>query len=165
LNILNQLAGLSRRRDQLLIVANCHLTKPKSAAGIPDNGYGSPEYLRRNGTPKSIGELSKHVFVDYLDAFVAVSEVKWLRELAPEAKIVVQSTSLIAQQQAAIAGAGLVALPTYAAIPKSSLQKILPDHSIWRDLWMTVHSDNEYLSRIRAATQFLRSRLPLFLDT
>ncbi|WP_046828519.1 LysR family transcriptional regulator [Afipia massiliensis] len=129
------------------------------------NLYGSPEYLRRNGTPQSIDELSKHVFIDYLDAFVAVSEVKWLRELAPDARIVVQSTSLIAQQQAAIAGAGLVALPTYAAIPKISLQKILPDHSIWRDLWMTVHADNEYLSRIRATTQFLRSRLPLFLDS
>jgi DNA-binding transcriptional LysR family regulator len=99
-----------------------------------------------------------------LDAFVAVSEVKWLRELAPNAKIAVQSTSLIAQQQAAIAGAGLVALPTYAAVPKGSLKKILPDHAIWRDLWMTVHEDNEYLSRIRAATQFLRSRLPIFLD-
>jgi DNA-binding transcriptional LysR family regulator len=128
------------------------------------NLYGSPAYLDRCGTPQSGSDLSCHVFIDYLEAFIAVSEVKWLRELAPEAKVILQSTSLIAQQQAAMAGVGLVALPGYAAPAWTGLVQVLPKLTIWRDLWMTVHADSEYLSRIRAASRFLRSRLPVSLD-
>jgi DNA-binding transcriptional LysR family regulator len=127
------------------------------------NLYASPQYLRNHGHPKSAADLASHVFIDYLDAF-AISELKWLREFAPEARIVLQSTSLVAQQQAAIAGVGIAALPAYATGPKGSLVRLFPETTIWRDLWMTVHADNEYLSHIRAAAQFLKSRLPTVLD-
>ncbi len=124
------------------------------------NLYGSARYLEEHGVPKPPSDLRDHCFIDYLDAFVSVSEVRWLRELAPEAHIVMQSTSLIAQQQAAIAGIGLAALPAYAAPTGCGLVKVMPQKTIWRDLWMTVHADNEYLSRIKAAAQFLKAQIP-----
>ena len=85
------------------------------------NLYASPNYLRDRGHRASEADISGPHFSDYLDAFVAISEVKWLREIAPEAKIVLQSTSLVAQQQAAIAGVGIAALPAYAAGAKEAL--------------------------------------------
>jgi DNA-binding transcriptional LysR family regulator len=124
--------------------------------------YGSAEYLAETGVPKTSADLAHHRFVDYLEAFIAIAEVRWLRELAPAAKVVLQSTSLLAQQQAAIGGVGLAALPRYAAL-NTGLQRVLPDKAIIRELWMTVHVDTEYLSRIRAVSNFLRNRLPPLL--
>jgi DNA-binding transcriptional LysR family regulator len=126
--------------------------------------YASPNYLRDRGHPTSEADLAGHDFIDYLGAFVPISEVKWLREIAPEAKIVLQSTSLVAQQQAAIAGVGVAALPAYAAGARGALIRLLPSKSIWRDLWMTVHADDEYHTHIRSAVQFLKNRLPKVLD-
>ena len=62
------------------------------------------------------------------------------------------------------AGMGIAALPAYAAGAKGALIRLLPSKSIWRDLWMTVHADNEYHTHIRSAVQFLKNRLPKVLD-
>ncbi|OKO75599.1 LysR family transcriptional regulator [Bradyrhizobium sp. NAS96.2] len=165
--VVTQATNLGRREADISL-SMFELDAPKllcnKVGRFAVNLYASPQYLRNSGHPKSASDLASHVFIDYLDAFVPLVQLRWLRELAPEAKIVLQSTSLIAQQQAAIAGVGIVALPAYATGPKGALVRLLPETTVWRDLWMTVHADNAYLSHIRAAMQFLKDRLHIILE-
>jgi DNA-binding transcriptional LysR family regulator len=121
--------------------------------------YASEEYLEKEGIPEGESDLAKHRFIDYLEAFVPVSEVRWLCELVPEPRTVFYSNSLIAQQKAAIGGVGLVALPSYLASPDTRLVSVIPDRRVSRELWMTVHADTEYFSRIRIVSDFIRSQV------
>jgi len=165
--VVTQATNLGRREADISL-SMFELDAPKllsSKVGrFAVNLYASPQYLTNRKHPKSVSDLASHVFIDYLDAFVPLPQLRWLRELAPEARVVLQSTSLIAQQQAAIAGGGIVALPAYATGPKGALVRLLPEITVWRDLWMTVHTDNAYLSHIRAAMQFLEGRLRMILE-
>jgi DNA-binding transcriptional LysR family regulator len=121
--------------------------------------YASQEYLIRAGVLKDESDLENHQYIDYLEAFVPISEVRWLRELVPEARTVFCSNSLNAQQKAAMGGGGIVALPTYLASAETRLVNVMPTKKATRDLWMTVHADTEYFSRIRVVSEFMRSRL------
>jgi DNA-binding transcriptional LysR family regulator len=163
--IISQATNLGRREADISLtmfeVEAPRLVSDKIAR-FAVNLYASSQYLETHGHPKSTTDLANHVFIDYLDAFVAVPQLRWLREFSPDARIVFQSNSLIAQRQAAIAGVGIAALPAYAA--DRELVRLMPETTVWRDLWMTVHADTEYFSHVRAAVNFLKSRIPVVLD-
>jgi DNA-binding transcriptional LysR family regulator len=119
--------------------------------------YGEAEYLQRHGKPKSIDDLSKHVFASYVDDLVHLDSVRWLREVAADLKVVFHSSSMLAQMSAAAAGVGLVMLPTFAHPERFGLQRVLDEQTkVNRVLWLTVHQDLEYTPRVRAVVDYLR---------
>lgn len=119
--------------------------------------YGAAEYLRRHGIPETVEDLRNHVFASYVDDLVQLDTVRWLRELAPDPRVVFHSSSMLAQMSAAAAGMGLVMLPTFAHPERLGLQRVLVDQThVKRILWLTVHQDLEYMSRVRAVVEYLR---------
>ncbi|WP_086383320.1 LysR family transcriptional regulator [Caballeronia sordidicola] len=122
--------------------------------------YASDQYLAQHGQLDESRDLGNHRFIDYLDAAVEISELGWLKELVPESKATFCSTSLVAQQQAARSGAGIVALPVYAATGYPDLVEVAPERSTSRPLWITVHTDTEFLPRIRAVANYLKAEVP-----
>ncbi|MDO6575409.1 LysR substrate-binding domain-containing protein, partial [Staphylococcus pasteuri_A] len=63
--------------------------------------------------------------------------------------------SMIAQRNAARGGLGIVALPHFALSDQDSLIRIMPDLSVTRTLWLTVHQDLRHLPHIVALKKFL----------
>lgn len=122
--------------------------------------YAAPSYIARMGLPASVDELDTHEFVDYIDDLVSIPEVRWLHDVLVPSKIVFQSSSMIAQQNAAAAGAGLVLLPSFTAAEDKRLVPVLPQIvSVMRSTWLTVHEDHQYLSRIKAVQRFLKQSI------
>lgn len=120
--------------------------------------YASSSYLERSGTPTSIQELDQHDFVDYIDDLVAISEVRWLHEVLKPSRVVFQSSSMIAQHNAAAAGLGLVLLPSFSAADDARLVPVLASEAtVSRSIWLTVHEDHQYLSRIKTVKNFLKT--------
>jgi DNA-binding transcriptional LysR family regulator len=118
--------------------------------------YASPIYLQHRGEPRSPDELVQHDFVDYIDDLVSIREVRWLHDVIRPSNIVFQSSSMIAQHNAAAAGMGLVLLPSFAAARDDRLRPVLVGQvSVKRNLWLTVHEDLRHLRRIKAVLQFL----------
>lgn len=118
--------------------------------------YGSPAYLKARGEPRSLEELDQHDFVDYIDDLVSIREVRWLHDVLKPSNVVFQSSSMIAQHNAAAAGMGLVLLPSFAAARDRRLSPILVGKvSVKRDLWLTVHEDLRHLRRVKAVLHFL----------
>ena len=119
--------------------------------------YCSKDYLRRYGTPRTREDLDGHVFVGYIDDLLAINAVRWLDEVVTAPAMSFHSNSVFAQCNAAVSGLGIALLPTFVGEGVSGVQRILPDKvCVQRDVWVSVRTEQSHLSRVKAATQFLK---------
>jgi DNA-binding transcriptional LysR family regulator len=100
--------------------------------------YASREYVRNHGAPSSVQEAAVHDWVG-LDASMARHRcTQWLRQVAPDARIVVTSGSILGMVHSAKAGIGLAALPTALGDAEADLTRLfgpVPELTrIWRIL-------------------------------
>lgn len=112
--------------------------------------YAAPRYLAIHGSPSSLEDLSQHQFVGYVDDLVQLDSVRWLDELVLQPRMRFQSNSMLAQMSAAASGLGLVLLPKFSVVRETELVPVLPqDAKVTRQLWLSVHHDLQYSTRIR----------------
>jgi DNA-binding transcriptional LysR family regulator len=127
----------------------------KRTASVAMHLYCSPSYSRRRGVPRTLADLTDHDFVGYIEELLAIEAVRWLDDLVSHPRMVFHSNSILAQCNAAIAGLGIVMLPTFVAAGVAGLQRLLPDTSVQRDVWLSVRAEQGHLPRIKAVTKFL----------
>ncbi len=122
--------------------------------------YGSQAYFREHGRPESVAELARHWFTGYLEDMIQVDAVRWLEEVIAEPRMRFRSNSMIAQMTAAASGLGLVLLPRFAVENEPALQPVLErEIRVTRGLWLSVHQDLQYSSRVKAVLRYLEARL------
>ena len=121
--------------------------------------YAAPAYLARMGVPASRDAICDHAFVTYIDDLIQVDCVRWLDDVVRHPKVSFRSSSMIAQMNAAAAGAGIVLLPMFAVAGRDDLVAVLPQTGTTRELWLNVHADLRSVPRIRAVTRFLKGLL------
>jgi DNA-binding transcriptional LysR family regulator len=120
--------------------------------------YGSRSYLDQKGTPETPADLPRHSFVTYIDDLIQLNSVRWLDDVIKNPTVSFHSNSMIAQMNAAAGGLGLVLLPSFAADGRDDLVPVLHDRaSTTREVWINVHSDLQFVPRIRAVSSFLKS--------
>lgn len=118
--------------------------------------YASQRYLDLRGTPADLADLVNHHFVGYIDDMVQFDAVRWLDELVLRPAMSFQSNSMLAQMTAAASGLGLVLLPKFSVVNEPDLVPVLADSaSVTRMIWVSVHHDLQYSTRIRAVTRYL----------
>jgi DNA-binding transcriptional LysR family regulator len=118
--------------------------------------FASPAYLERRGSPVKIEDLQSHDFVDYIVDLVAIANVHWLLDVLEPDHVVFRSSSMAAQQNALVAGRGIGLLPYFSAKKEPRLEPVLPATvRVERELFVTVHEDIQFMSRVRALTRFL----------
>jgi DNA-binding transcriptional LysR family regulator len=84
--------------------------------------------------------------------------VRWLDDIIRNPPVSFHSNSMIAQMNAAAGGIGLVLLPSFAVAGRADLIPVLHDElSTSRDVWINVHSDLQFVPRIRAVSSFLKA--------
>lgn len=119
--------------------------------------YGSQAYFDRHGEPRSTAELVDHRFVSYIDDLVQVDTVRWLDEVVASPMISFFSNSMLAQMTAAASGIGLVLLPRFSVVKESDLRVVLArEVVVRRELWLSVHQDLKYSTRIKAVVEYLK---------
>jgi DNA-binding transcriptional LysR family regulator len=120
--------------------------------------YASQSYLDHNGIPESASDLGKHAFITYIDDLIQLDSVRWLDDIIKKPPISFHSNSMIAQMNAAAGGLGLVLLPSFATAGRDDLMPVLHHKlSTARELWINVHTDLQFVPRIRAVSSFLKS--------
>ena len=120
--------------------------------------YGSRSYLDRNGMPESVADLAKHDFITYIDDLIQLDSVRWLDDIIKKPPVSFHSNSMIAQMNAAAGGLGLVLLPSFAAAGRDDLVPVLHHKTATaREVWINVHTDLQFVPRIRAVSSFLKS--------
>lgn len=152
--------SLSRRDADLAIT----LSRPRAGRLVAQKIgtyclrlYGAPEYLKSRPEIRSDSDLADHDFIWFVDDHLDFEELRRIEKQARNVRIVLRSTSVTGQAQAALGGAGLAFLPCFLGDETPGLVRVLPETSVsTRDLWLVVHEDLRRVARVRAVADFLR---------
>ncbi|HLL60035.1 MAG TPA: LysR family transcriptional regulator, partial [Allosphingosinicella sp.] len=99
--------------------------------------YAAPSYLAAHPAIRSTQDVSHHRFVGYIGDLLHFPELDFLQHVAPEGATSLQSSNLVAQLKATLAGAGLCVLPAFLAGSEEGLVRVLPHEvSLTRSLWL-----------------------------
>ena len=119
--------------------------------------YAAPAYLGRHPPIAAPADLKGHRFVTYIEDLLHFPELDFVRQVAPEGCTALESSNLVAQLRATLAGAGLCVLPAFLAAGDPRLVRVLADEvTLTRSLWLIVHQDLAELARVRAVVRFIR---------
>jgi len=122
--------------------------------------YASKKYLEKNHCPANIGDLKRHVFVDYVDELIEIPALGWLRGTLGQMRILCSSTSPLSQLSAVRSNVGIGMFADYLAADEPSLCKVLPEQvRAQRDMWLTVHHDLRSDPRVSTVFHFLKKNL------
>jgi DNA-binding transcriptional LysR family regulator len=118
--------------------------------------YAVADYLKRYPAIASPDDLHAHEMIGYIDDLIFTPELDYLDEVSKGLRPRLQSSNLIAQMQATLAGAGICVLPHFLAVQDSRLLPVLPEAvAIIRSFWLIVHADLKDVARIRATMEFI----------
>lgn len=121
--------------------------------------YGSKEYLKNTQPIHTLEDLKSHTFVNYIDDLVYSPELYCLERLPIQLNANFRSSSILAQQIAVSAGAGLAILPKFLAEEKPELEQVLAqDVRFVHTFWMLTLVDLQHEPRIKLVWDFLRKR-------
>ena len=87
--------------------------------------YGGRDYLARHGSPSGLADLAQHAWVAFDESMGNHRATQWLRQVAPGARIVATSTSVLGTVHSANANVGLAALPMALGDAEADLVRVL----------------------------------------
>lgn len=98
--------------------------------------YASRKYIERHGKPERVEDLAQHALVGFDETMANHRASKWLRQVAPNARIVARNNSVLGLIYAVKAGLGVAPLPTALGDAEDDLVRVLgpiPELArIWR---------------------------------
>jgi len=155
-----RLVHLSRREADIVISLERPARGPVVVTKLTDYTlrlYASKQYLAAHKPIKTREDLRGHTFISYVDDLLFSKELQYLDELYRPESFALRSTSILAQHQATVAGAGIAVLPAFIAERDKSLRRVLPDEANFtRTFWMSVPAETRHLARMKATWDFLR---------
>jgi len=150
--------SLSKREADIAISLSCPQEGRLYARKLTDYRlglYATASYLDAHPPIDSRETLAGHDFIGYIDDLIFAPELDYIEaigQIAPRIK----SSSLVAQREATLAGAGLCMLPAFIAGAEPALLPVLADQvAITRSFWLIVHEDMRSLARIAVAADFI----------
>ncbi|XAH21084.1 LysR family transcriptional regulator [Xylophilus sp. GW821-FHT01B05] len=157
---LPRLVHLSRREADIVISLERPARGPVVVVKLTDYAlqlYAAESYLARHAPITTREDLRGHTFISYVDDLLFSKELQYLAELYRPTQFALRSTSVVAQCQAAAAGAGLAVLPAFLADREPALRRVLPgDARFIRSFWMSMPEETKHLARMQAVWSFLR---------
>jgi DNA-binding transcriptional LysR family regulator len=118
--------------------------------------YASRGYVEKHGKPERVEDLEKHPLVGFDETMTNHRTAKWLRQVAPNARIVARNNSVLGLLYAVKSGVGIAALPTALGDADEALVRVLgpiPELArIWRVL---AHPNLRHTPRVVAFFDFV----------
>ena len=118
--------------------------------------YASRRYAEQHGRPERVADLEKHLLVGLDEGMAKHRAAQWLRQVAPNARIVARNNSVLGLVYAVKSGVGLAPLPTALGDAEPDLVRVLgpiPELTrIWRVL---AHPAVRHTARVSAFFDFI----------
>jgi DNA-binding transcriptional LysR family regulator len=120
--------------------------------------YASENYITQHGKPANVDDLSQHPLVCLDETMSGHRVVKWLKEVAPNAKVTARNNSVLGMMYAVKSGVGIGPLPTAIADSEPGLVRVLgPIPALARSWRLLTHPDLRRTPRIAAFFDFVVS--------
>ncbi|MBS7669436.1 LysR family transcriptional regulator [Croceicoccus gelatinilyticus] len=149
----------TKREADLAIVLSRPRSGPLIAGKLTDYAlrlYASRDYLARHGTPKKPADLAQgHRLVGYVPDLLHMPELRHMDRLHPGLEPTLRSSSINAQHNLVVAGAGLGVLHCFAADRDTNLVPVFPTERITRTYWLVTHRDTHQLERVQVFRNWL----------
>jgi DNA-binding transcriptional LysR family regulator len=118
--------------------------------------YASQDYIARHGKPAHVEDLSQHPLVCLDETMSGHRVAKWLKEVAPNAKVAARNNSVLGMMYAVKSGVGIGPLPTAIADGEPDLVRVLgPLPELARSWRLLTHPDLRRTPRIAAFFDFV----------
>jgi len=126
--------------------------------------YAAASYLEAHPPPRTVDDLEGHVFCALDHSVSRAPNVRWQAKLARDARLILQTNSMLSLVESVRAGGGLAVLPRVLGDVQPELVRVLPVvASVERDLWLVLHRDLRRSRAIRTVVDELVSGIrPLF---
>ncbi|WP_420237639.1 LysR family transcriptional regulator [Telmatobacter bradus] len=122
--------------------------------------YATREYLASHPPIRKPGDLTEHLMIGYIEELMSISELSYLPDIHASLTPGFASSTMVVQQQAVLAGAGVGVLPRFMAVDHSELEIVLPEQvKLTRSLWLGVHADLHRLTRVRVVSDFITEQM------
>lgn len=153
---------LSHREADIVVSIDRPTSGPYIITRLSDYSlkiYGSQNYLSQHPPIRGLEDLTQHRFVNYIDDLVYSPELYCLERLPLKLTANFRSSSILAQQIAVSAGAGLAILPKFLAHDKPELQDVLAEQvGFNHTFWMLTFVDLQHEPQIKLVWDYLRKQ-------
>jgi DNA-binding transcriptional LysR family regulator len=127
--------------------------------------YASEEYLRSNPPITQTEDLTRHLFVTYVDDLIYTPALDYGRELAAGMPRRFECGSVVGQMEAVRAGNGVAILHDYAAHRVPNLRRVLPHLQFVRSYWLISHPDTHRSHRVTEVRRHIYEAVNAARDT
>jgi DNA-binding transcriptional LysR family regulator len=137
----------------------------RRVAEVPWAVFASRTYIERRGAPKTWDEIGSHDVVQFDGPIAEHPGARWLRKVAPQARVAARCTSTPALVLAVKSGAGISPLPVIAAENESDvvcLFNSIPELRL--PFYLLIHRDMQRTPRVRAFCDFVASEVKAFRE-
>ena len=118
--------------------------------------YGGRDYLARHGSPHGLQELARHAWVGFDETMANHRATLWRQQVAPSARMVATSGSVLGTVHFAKANLGLAALPTALGDAEPDLVRVLgPVTELTRSWRMLTTRQLRCTPRVSAFFEFM----------
>ena len=128
----------------------------RKIADSPWAVYASHSYVSRHGRPERKEDINQHTVVRFAGEMSDHPAARWLRSVAPNARVGAHATSLPTMILAVRSGIGLAPLPLIVGENESDLVRLLgPFSDLNTQFYLLMHQDMKRTPRVRAFFDFI----------
>jgi DNA-binding transcriptional LysR family regulator len=118
--------------------------------------FASDAYLKRQGIPETVDQLSTHWFVNSDEVNSRLPMSTWLNEQAESTQFILRSNDRRVLEQAVTSGLGIGLFLTHEAAQIPTLKPVLPDKSWEIPSWIVTHGDLHRSEKVQAFLAILK---------
>ena len=135
----------------------------RKIAGVPWAVYATHSYVERHGRPESAADLNDHFVVAFDGEIANYAAARWLRSVAPTAKIAARSDNWAAFLATVKTGVGLAPLPIHHGDREKDLVRLIDmEPRVVSQFWLLMHPDMRHTPRVRAFFDYVVAELKTF---
>ncbi len=128
----------------------------RKIADVPWALYCSRAYLARYGRVERVEDIAGHSVIELDGDIRDHHAAKWLRSVAPTARVVARSNTVPGLLMTVKSGAGLAPLPVPLAIRETDLVSVLgPLPGLYSPIYLLTHPDLRHMPRVRTFFDFI----------
>jgi DNA-binding transcriptional LysR family regulator len=128
----------------------------RKIADVPWALYCSRSYLARRGRIERAEDIAGHSVIEFDGDIRDHHAAKWLRSVAPAARVVARSNTVPGLLMTVKSGAGLAPLPVPLAARETDLVSVLgPLPGLYSPIYLLTHPDLRHMPRVRAFFDFI----------